>query len=135
MPDRLLRVEYADAVSFQFVLVHGRVVPVTGETIHFLIPISPLRYRSTISSLSSAEYIFFPDIEITPFIRLSFLSNKEQRGRTSKMGTKHPRKPKTNIETNEDLLAEVQRLRMENEYLKKLNALIQKRERSEKPTK
>lgn len=41
----------------------------------------------------------------------------------------------TNIETNEDLLAEVQRLRMENEYLKKLNALIQKRERSEKPTK
>ena len=60
---------------------------------------------------------------------------KEQRGRTSKMGTKRPRKPKTNIETNEDLLAEVQRLRMENEYLKKLNALIQKREKSEKPTK
>ena len=51
------------------------------------------------------------------------------------MGTKRPRKPKTNIETNEDLLSEVQRLRMENEYLKKLNALIQKRERSEKPTK
>ena len=42
----------------------------------FLIPISPLRYRSTISSLSSVEYIFLPDIEITPFIRLSFLSNK-----------------------------------------------------------
>lgn len=51
------------------------------------------------------------------------------------MGTKRPKKPKTNIETNEDLLAQVQRLRMENEYLKKLNALIQKRERSEKPTK
>ena len=64
---------------------------------------------------------------------------EEQRGRTSKMGTKRPRKPKTNIETNietnEDLLSEVQRLRMENEYLKKLNALIQKRGRSEKPTK
>ena len=59
----------------------------------------------------------------------------EQRGRASKMGTKHPRKPKTNTEANEDLLSEVQRLRMENEYLKKLNALIQKRERSEKPTK
>lgn len=51
------------------------------------------------------------------------------------MGKKRPQKPKTNIETNEDLLAEVQRLRMENGYLKKLNALIQKRERSEKPTK
>ena len=60
---------------------------------------------------------------------------KEQRGRTSKMGKKRPKKPKTNIETNQDLLAEVQRLRMENEYLKKLNALSQKRERSEKPTK
>ncbi len=60
---------------------------------------------------------------------------KEQRGRTSKMGTKRPRKLKADAEAGEDLLAEVQRLRMENEYLKKLNALIQKRERSEKPTK
>ena len=60
---------------------------------------------------------------------------KEQRGRTSKMGRKRLQKSKTNIETNEDMLAEVQRLSMENEYLKKLNALIQKRERSEKRTK
>ena len=52
---------------------------------------------------------------------------KEQRGRRSKIGIKRPRKPKTNIETNEDLLAEVQRLRMENEYLKKLNALIREK--------
>ena len=51
------------------------------------------------------------------------------------MGTKRPRKNKNTIETNEDLLAEVQRLRMENEYLKKLNALIQEREKSKKPTK
>lgn len=51
------------------------------------------------------------------------------------MGIKKPRKPKKNVNENEDLLAEVQRLRMENEYLKKLNALIQKREKSEKPTK
>ena len=50
------------------------------------------------------------------------------------MGRKRPQKLKTNIEINEDLLAEVQRLRMENEYLKKLNALIQKRERQEKST-
>lgn len=43
--------------------------------------------------------------------------------------------PKEDPEKNEDLLAEVQRLRMENEYLKKLNALIQEREKSEKPIK
>ena len=42
---------------------------------------------------------------------------------------------KKNTDKNEDLLAEVQRLRMENEYLKKLNALVQEREKSEKKTK
>ena len=51
------------------------------------------------------------------------------------MGTKRPGKTKNDINTNEDLLAEVQRLRMENEYLKKLNALVQEREKSRKPTK
>lgn len=60
---------------------------------------------------------------------------KERRGRANKMGTKLPNKQKCNIRNNEDLLAEVQRLRMENEYLKKLNALIQKWEKLEKPTK
>ena len=48
---------------------------------------------------------------------------KERRGRTIKMGSKK----KKNINENEDLLEEVQRLRMENEYLKKLNALVQER--------
>jgi len=43
---------------------------------------------------------------------------EERRGR--------PRKKK-NVHKNEDLLEEVQRLRMENEYLKKLNALVQER--------
>ena len=49
---------------------------------------------------------------------------KERRGRTKKMGSK---KNKKNINENEDLLEEVQRLRMENEYLKKLNALVLER--------
>ena len=60
---------------------------------------------------------------------------EERRGRIRTMGKKRGRKPKKNVDTNEDLLAEVQRLRMENEYLKKLNALIQEREKSEKPIK
>lgn len=60
---------------------------------------------------------------------------EERRGRTVRMGTKRQQKPKKNIEKNEDLLSEVQRLRMENEYLKKLNALIQEREKSGKPIK
>jgi transposase len=50
---------------------------------------------------------------------------------------KKGRPPKLKLEkqTEEDLIAEVQRLQMENEYLKKLNALVQERERSAKKTK
>ena len=60
---------------------------------------------------------------------------EERRGRKH-MSTKTPKDTKKkNVNENEDLLAEVQRLRMENEYLKKLNALIQEREKSAKQTK
>ena len=38
-----------------------------------------------------------------------------------------PKKKKLSKEVEEDLIAENQRLRMENEYLKKLNALVQER--------
>ena len=59
---------------------------------------------------------------------------EERRGR-SNMGKKKSSKPKKNVNENEDLLAEVQRLRMENEYLKKLNALVLEREKSEQKKK
>ena len=77
---------------------------------------------------------------ITKWERIYYEEGKEalyieRRGRASKMGIKKPRRPKKNVNENEDLLAEVQRLQMENEYLKKLNALIQEREKSQKPTK
>ena len=52
---------------------------------------------------------------------------RDNRGRKTKMSSDKPRKKKLNKETEEDLIAEVQRLRMENEYLKKLNALVQER--------
>ena len=52
---------------------------------------------------------------------------KNNRGRKSNMSSDTSRKKKLNKETEEDLIAEVQRLRMENEYLKKLNALVQER--------
>ena len=59
---------------------------------------------------------------------------EERRGRKN-MGKKKTFKPKKNVNENEDLLAEVQRLRMENEYLKKLNALVLEREKSEQKKK
>ena len=48
----------------------------------------------------------------------------ERRGRGSK-----GRPPKLDKKTEEDLIAEVQRLRAENDYLKKLNALVLEQER------
>ena len=52
----------------------------------------------------------------------------ERRGRSSR--GRPPKKLKPEVE--EDLLAEVQRLRAENAYLKKLNALVAERVRQEK---
>ena len=51
---------------------------------------------------------------------------EERRGRKKNMSSK-PRKKKLSKEVEEDLIAENQRLKMENEYLKKLNALVQER--------
>ena len=50
---------------------------------------------------------------------------KERRGRTcSASGTRKGRPSKLDKKTEEDLIAENQRLRMEIEYLKKLSALV-----------
>ena len=54
----------------------------------------------------------------------------ERRGRATKMENPkkgRPRKKALDKHIEEDLIAENQRLRMENEYLKKLNALVQER--------
>ena len=58
------------------------------------------------------------------------LLKRKLRGRPRKcMKEKEPvpQKKELSEETKEDLIAEVQRLRMENEYLKKLRALVQER--------
>ena len=52
---------------------------------------------------------------------------KDNRGRPSLTGKKRGRPPKLDKKVQEDLIAENQRLRMENEYLKKLSALVQER--------
>ena len=49
-----------------------------------------------------------------------------KRGKKKNMNSK-PGKKKLSKDVEEDLIAEVQRLRMENAYLKKLQALVQKR--------
>jgi len=53
---------------------------------------------------------------------------EERRGGTGGATKGRPRQLGAKVE--EDLIAEVQRLRMENEYLKKLNALVREKEKS-----
>lgn len=48
---------------------------------------------------------------------------KDNRGKASSASGKRGRPPKLDKQVEEDLIAENQRLRMENEYLKKLQAL------------
>ena len=62
------------------------------------------------------------------------LLKKKPRGRPPKSMKKNKpvtQKKELSEATKEDLIAEVQRLRMENEYLKKLNALVQERIKQE----
>ena len=60
----------------------------------------------------------------------------DRRGRASAASeTKKGRPPKLDKKVEEDLIAEVQRLRAENAYLKKLNALVSERVRQEKKRK
>lgn len=58
---------------------------------------------------------------------------EERRGRACAAGeSRKGRKSKLDKQTEEDLIAENQRLRAEVDYLKKLNALVQERERRER---
>jgi len=60
----------------------------------------------------------------------------DRRGRSPKVDSPVKGRPvKLDKQVEEDLIAEVQRLRMENAYLKKLNALVQEKERSNQKTK
>jgi len=61
---------------------------------------------------------------------------KERRGRITKADNpKKGRQPKLDKQVEEDLIAEVQRLRAENDYLKKLDALVSERKKRENPKK
>ena len=52
---------------------------------------------------------------------------RDNRGRKKFMNSSKPKKSKLDKKIEEDLIAENQCLRMENAYLKKLNALVQER--------
>ena len=111
----------------------------TGD---FKVAVVEYMHNTGASTRQTAAYFNIPSFTtVSKWERIYYELGKEglyieNRGRPGKMKeTKKNKVEKKNLESNEDLLAEVQRLRMENAYLKKLNALIQEREKSAKSTK
>lgn len=94
--------------------------------------------REKLSYLATAKLFDIGDKRVALWERIYLEEGAEglyieRRGRGSKLnGVKKGRPPKLEKKVEEDLIAEVQRLRAENDYLKKLNALVSKRERQEK---
>jgi len=105
----------------------------------FKIGVVEYMHQNSMSITMTAAYFGIKsDMTVARWERLYYEQGKEslyaeRRGRSKTMPRK--KKPVRDINVNEDLLAEVQRLRMENEYLKKLNALIQEKEKAEQQKK
>lgn len=90
-------------------------------------------------SETSAKYNLANDQIIAKWERIYYEKGphalfRENRGRKNKMSSKSGKK-KLSKEVEEDLITENQRLRMEVAYLKKLHALIQERNKSQKKKK
>jgi len=115
----------------------GRKESYSGE---FKAHVVEYMHKNHMSVVGTANYFCIPcESTVAKWERIYYEEGRdallqERRGR-KRMDKKKPVKPKRDINQNEDLLAEVQRLRAENEYLKKLNALVQERERSEQKKK
>lgn len=94
-----------------------------------------------ISSLEAASLFLIPSHRVVDKWERVYYEEgvqglyRENRGKGSGMKSNDSKKKILDKQTEKDLIAEVQKLRMENEYLKKLNALIREREKSERPTK
>ena len=106
----------------------------------FKINVVEFMHAKNMSLIETAHYFCIPsDSTVAKWERIYYEEGPEgllveRRGRKN-MGKKQPSKTKKNVNENEDLPAEVQRLRIENDYLKKLNALVLEREKSKQKKK
>ena len=99
-------------------------------TPEFKIKVVETMHREKLSYRETARQFDIPNSRVTAWERIYLEEGAEglyaeRRGRKS---TGRPPK----IKKEEDLIAEVQRLRAKNAYLKKLNALVDERVRQEK---
>ncbi|MBO5184885.1 MAG: transposase [Clostridia bacterium] len=107
-------------------------------TPEFKIMVVETMHREKMSSYEANREFDVPRSVLQRWERIYLEEGKEglgieRRGRASlTSGTKKGRLPKLDKKVEEDLISEVQRLRAENAYLKKLNALVAERVRQEK---
>ena len=102
-----------------------------NETIRKYFNVSNSNASNFFSILKRWERIFLEEGEAGLYI--------ERRGRTTKMQNPNKGRPKLNKQVKQDLIAEnqqlkerIEQLEMENEYLKKLDALVRKRLQNQK---
>ena len=103
----------------------------TSYTGKFKINVVEYMHTNHLSALETSIHFKIQTATVLKWKRIYYEEGPQalyesKRGRPRKMSSKLEKK-KLSKEIEEDLIAENQRLRMENEYLKKLNALIQER--------
>ena len=102
-------------------------------TPEFKIKVVETMHREKLSYRETARQFDIPNSRVTAWERIYLEEGAEGLyiERRERKSTGRPPK----IKKEEDLIAEVQRLRAENAYLKKLNALVAERVRQEKKQK
>lgn len=99
-------------------------------TLEFKIKVVETMHREKLSYRETARQFDIPNSRVTAWERI-YLEEGADGLYAERRGRKFTARP-PKIKKEEDLIAEVQRLRAENAYLKKLNALVAERVRQEK---
>ena len=99
-------------------------------TPEFKIKVVETMHREKLSYRETARQFDISNSRVTAWERI-YLEEGADGLYAERRGRKSTRRP-PKIKKEEDLIAEVQRLRAENAYLKKLNALVAERVRQEK---
>ena len=107
--------------------------PRKSYTAEFKIKVVETMQREKLSYREAAREFEIPDHKMVAKWERIYLEEGADGLRIERRGRKSTgRPPKLEKKGEEDLIAEVQRLRAENAYLKKLNALVAERVRQEK---
>ena len=108
-------------------------IPNKRYTPEFKIKVVETMRKEKLSYREAARQFEIPDHKMVAKWERIYLEEGAEGLRIERRGRKSTgRPPKLKKEVEEDLIAEVQRLRAENAYLKKLNALVAERVRHEK---